>query len=432
MTKNHRKNWAENVEWTPNQIAFPSTELDIQNLVLKAANDRNKIRVIGTGHSFTELCKTEQILLSLDEYQGLVSVDKKKCQVTVKGGTKLKLLGELLWKEGLAMENLGDIDAQSIAGTICTGTHGTGTDFGTISTQIIALRLINGKGEIKSCSPTENPELFKAAQVSLGVLGVITEITLQCVPSYKLLVTNRKEELEEVMSSISERNRQNRNFEYYWFPYTQTVWTKTTNIAESGEPDKDTYLNYASELFLENYTFKALCAFAKTFPSKNKMVSKIVAKAVPTMKKLNYSHRVYATMRLVKFTEMEYNVPAEAYQDVMKEIVQLVNSEKFAIHFPIESRWVKADDIYMSPAYGRDSAYIACHVYNKKDNTEYFKALEAIFRAYGGRPHWGKSHTLTQQDVIDLYPKYPEFNKIRKEQDPDGIFTSPYIKQLIG
>ncbi|ANQ51768.1 FAD-binding protein [Flammeovirga sp. MY04] len=427
-----KSNWAGNVEFNPIQVVFPSTETEIQKIVLKAANQRSTIRVIGTGHSFSALCQTNQILMSLDNYQGLVHVDKDKQQVTVKGGTKLKLLGELLWKEGLAMKNLGDIDSQSIAGTISTGTHGTGTSFGSISTQVISLKLINGKGEIKTCSLEKDVQLFKAAQVSLGALGIITEVTLQCVPTYKLLIKNRKEDLNTILSSIEERNTVNRNFEYYWFPYTETVWTKSSNIVESGEPDKDNLLNYLSELLLENYTFKGLCEFARLFPSQNKLVSKIIAQSVPTMEKLNHSHKVYATMRLVKFTEMEYSVPAEAYQEVMKEVIRLVNSEKYPIHFPIENRWVKQDDIFMSPAFGRDSAYIACHVYNKKNYKEYFKALESIFRAYDGRPHWGKLNTITQKDVTDLYPKFMEFDTVRKNEDPDGMFTNSYLKKIIG
>ncbi|MEL6637349.1 MAG: D-arabinono-1,4-lactone oxidase [Bacteroidota bacterium] len=430
-TKDGMTNWAGNVALRPSHLAYPATETEIQNLVLKAANQGQKIRVIGTGHSFTDLCKTEQTLVSLDRYQGLVAVDRARGLATVKGGTKLKLLGELLWKEGLAMENLGDIDVQSIAGTISTGTHGTGTAFGTISTQVVALKFCNGKGEIKRCSPAEFPDLFKAAQVSLGALGIITEVTLRCVPSYKLLIKNRKEELDSVLGSIGERNRQNRNFEYYWFPYTQTVWTKTTNVVESGEPDRDNYFNYLSELILENYSFKALCELARMFPSQNKLVSRITAQSVPTMDKLSHSHKVFATTRLVKFKEMEYNVPAAAYPEVMRAVIRLVNSEQFAIHFPIENRWVKGDDIFMSPAYGRDSAYIACHVYSKKDSSPYFEALESIFRAYGGRPHWGKLHTLTQREVADAYPKFAEFDRIRKTQDPDGIFLNAYLKKIL-
>lgn len=425
-----KKNWAGNVKFMPASIAYPESESEIQQLVLKAANERHKIRMIGSGHSFSELCKTNQILVSLDKYQGLVSVDKEKLQATVKGGTKLKALGELLFKQGMAMENLGDIDAQSIAGTISTGTHGTGINFGTISTQVIALKIVTGKGEIIHCSPANHPDLFKAVQVSLGAFGIIIEVTLQCVPSYKLLIQNGKEPLDDVLATLDERNQENRNFEYYWMPYTKTTWTKSTNIVEEGKPQKDTFFNYLSELLLENYAFKMLCEFARIFPSQNKRVSRITASTVPRMKKINYSHRVYATMRIVKFTEMEYNIPADAYQEVMQEVIKTVNSGEFPIHFPIENRWVKGDDIFMSPAYDRDSAYIACHVYHKKDNSKYFQRLEDIFKAYGGRPHWGKMNTFTRQDIEERYPKFPQFNALRKEHDPDNVFLNAYLEEL--
>lgn len=432
MAKDIVKNWSGNVSFRPSSIQYPSTKKEIQDLILKAANNKQKIRVIGSGHSFSNLIETEQILVSLDNYQGLVEVNKEKMQATVKAGTKLKLLGELLYQEGLAMENLGDIDVQSVAGAISTGTHGTGTGFGVISTQVVGLRLINGKGEIISCSSTENTELFKAAQVSLGALGILTEVTLQCVPSYKLLITNSREPLDDVLNSLEERKDNNRNFEYFWFPYTKTAWTKSSNIVDSGEPNKDNVFNHLSELVLENYTLKGLCEFARMFPSKNQFVSKVTAKFAPNSTKLSLSHNVFATVRLVKFTEMEYGVPAETYQDVMKEVIDLVNTGKFKIHFPIENRWTKKDDILMSPSFGRDSAFIACHVYNKKDNTAYFKALEDIFRAYGGRPHWGKMNTITQNEVVDLYPEFTKFSAIRNEQDPERIFTSPYLQKILG
>ncbi|MEM9931797.1 MAG: D-arabinono-1,4-lactone oxidase, partial [Bacteroidota bacterium] len=366
------QNWAQNIHWHPSTVAYPASENAVQQVVLQAANDRKKVRVIGTGHSFTALCATDDVLVSLDAFQGLIHVDKDKCQATVKAGTKLHLLGELLFQQGMAMQNMGDIDVQSIAGTISTGTHGTGTAFGTISTQVVALRFVNGKGEIISCSETEQPSLFKAAQVGLGALGILTSITLQCVPSYKLALQNRKESLAAVLANLEERNAQNRNFEYYWMPYTEVAWTKTSNVVTDATPDKVNFFNYWTEYVLENYVFKALCEYAHWFPSQNEMVSKITAASITDVKKVYHSHKVYATQRLVKFREMEYNVPAAAYTEVWKDIRKTINSKRFNIHFPIENRWVKGDDILLSPAYGRDSAYIACHVYNKKDCQPYF------------------------------------------------------------
>lgn len=426
------KNWAGNIKWNPSEVAYPTTETEIQQVILRAANDRKKVRIIGTGHSFTALCQTNDILVSLDKYQGIISVDKDKYQATVKAGTKLNVLGALLFKEGMAMENLGDIDVQSIAGTISTGTHGTGKAFGTISTQVIALKFVNGKGEIIECSETKNRELFKAAQVSLGVLGIITEVTLQCVPAYKLALQNRKETIEAVFANLEERNEQNRNFEFYWMPYTNTAWTKTSNIVEAEEPDKINFFNYWSEYVLENYAFKLLCEYAHLFPSKNEAVSKITAATIADVKKVYYSHKIYATQRMVRFKEMEYNVPRDAYETVWKEVVKTINTKQFNIHFPIENRFVKGDDILMSPAYGRDSAYLACHVYSKKDHQPYFTALETIFRAHGGRPHWGKMNTLKPKDVADLYPEFTVFLQHRATQDPDKVFVNPYLQQLLG
>lgn len=426
------KNWAGNIVFQPSEIAYPTSEAAIQQIVLKAANNRKKIRIIGTGHSFTALCKTEDVLISLDKFQGIISTDKVTVQARVKGGTKLNLLGDLLFKEGMAMENLGDVDVQSIAGTISTGTHGTGTDFGTISTQVIGLRFVNGKGRIVDCSETNNRELFKTAQVSLGTLGIITQLTLQCVPAYKLALQNRNEPLVDVLATLKERNEENRNFEFYWLPYTKTAWTKTSNIVESDEPDKINFFNYWSEYVLENYAFKLFCELAHWFPSKNEFVSKMTANSATNVRKVYYSHKIYATQRMVKFREMEYNVPADAYDAVIKEVMKTVNSRKFNIHFPIENRWVKKDDILMSPAYGRDSAYIACHVYAKKDCQPYFDALEEIFMAYGGRPHWGKMNQLTPERIGELYPEFATFMKHRRAQDPDGVFISPYLEQLFG
>lgn len=425
------QNWSKRFQWQPHQILYPGSESEIQQLVRQAAENRQQIRIIGTGHSFNPLWVTEDILISLDAYQGLVSVDAASGQVVVKGGTKLHQLGALLFEQGLAMENMGDIDAQSIAGTISTGTHGTGLGFGTISTQVRAIRMVNGKGEVVQCSPTEQAELFKAAQVSLGTLGVITEITLQCVPAYKLELWSRKEELSTVLDTWTDRHRNNRNFEFYWFPYTRQAWTKTANLADE-QPDKVGMANYFTEYFLENYVFKVLCEAAARFPALNQSVSQISVSSIPTVRKVYHSHKVYATQRLVRFHELEYNIPLEAHQTVFKEIRRTIQKRNFQIHFPIENRVVKGDDAWLSPAYQRDSAYIACHVYHKKDWQAYFQAMEEIFLAHDGRPHWGKMHTLEAGQLAERYPRFGDFQKQRATQDPEGLFLNGYLRDLLG
>ena len=431
MKKRIVKNWSGSVQWNPSAIHYPDSQESIQTLIQHAVDTHQKVRLIGTGHSFTPLCKTNELLISLDKFQGIIEVDESTKQATIKAGTKLKHLGEALFEFGLAMENLGDVDVQSIAGTISTGTHGTGKNFGSISTQVVSLSFVNGLGELIHCSPKINPSLFKAAQVSLGMLGVITQITLQCVPAYKLKLINRKEALSDVLKELKFRNEENRNFEFYWFPYTNAAWTKSSNVTD-GAIQRMSFGNYFSEYILENLAFKALCEYAYRFPSQNKRISKLSAASITNTTKIYHSHKIYATQRYVKFNEMEYSVPMEAQQEVLLEIKRVFDKSKFNIHFPIENRIVKSDDIYLSPSYQRNAAFIACHAYSKKDPLPYFKVLEEIFRAYDGRPHWGKMHFLNAKDVENLYPMYDTFLKYRQLHDPMQLFLNPYLKNLFG
>lgn len=424
------KNWSENQEWNPKQFLQPTTEEEIVKIVQKAVENKQKIRVYGSKHSFTALNNSNDISLNLDNYQGLVSIDKSTNQVTVKSGTKLYKLTNLLAEQGLALENMGDIDKQSIAGAISTGTHGTGISFGNLSTQITAIKFVNGLGEVVQCSETEKQSLFKCLQISLGAFGIITEITLQCVPNYKLKLEKKVEDLETVLKNLNQLNNNNRNFEFYWFPYTKKTQTKYSNITKE-KANKDGFINYFNDVILENYAFKLVCNYAKRFPKKNVTVSKFSAKTLSSSVKVKENKDVYATPRLVKFNETEYNVPAEAYQEVFKDVTKLVNSKKFNIHFPIENRFVKGDNIYLSPAYKRDSAYIACHVYKGKEFIAYFKALEEIFSAYNGRPHWGKMHFKNAHYFSKVYPEFGTFCELRKKNDPNGIFLNEHLTQIL-
>lgn len=424
------KNWSQKITWSPDEIKFPETEEAILDLVNQAKKEKKKIRVVGSIHSFNPLWVTNHIVVSLQKYKGIIKIDKGNLTATIKAGTTLNLLGDLLFQEGLAMENLGDIDKQTLGGTISTGTHGTGLHLGTISTQVIALSFVNGNGKVVSCSKTEKPDLFKAAQVSLGALGIITEITLQCVPAYKLKLSNRKEALVEVLQTFNERISNNRNFEFYWFPKSKTVWTKSSNIVQN-EPDKVGAFNYLTEYVLENYAYKLICETARFIPSLSDSLSKFSASVVSNVDKTYHSHKVYATPRLVRFSEMEYNVPIEVYPQVIKEIIETINRNKFNVIFPIENRVVQADDAYLSPAYKRNAVYIACHVYNKKNYVPYFKVLEQIFLKYDGRPHWAKLHTLTAKEVAAKYPEFETFNQHRVEQDPDEVFLNNYLKKIL-
>jgi len=423
-------NWSGYHKWQPNQVKKPTTAGEIQRIVQQAAAENKKIRPVGSVHSFVPLSATNEVYLNLENYQGIVNINAEEKQVTVKAGTKLNLLGDLLFAINLAQENLGDIDQQSIAGSISTGTHGTGTNYGNLSTQIKKIKFINGLGEEQVCSATDKPNLFKAMQVSLGAMGVITELTLQCVPAYNLELVKKKENLEEVLTNLDEYNKSNRNFEFYWLPYTNKTQTKYTNISKQVS-DKNNFGTWLNDVFLENHVFKVICDIAKVVPNLNKGVSKLSAALIGGNTKIHKSHKVFATPRYVKFNEMEYNIPAENYKDVVKDVISTINKNKFNIHFPIENRFVKEDDIYLSPAYKRQSAYMAVHVYKGKDFKRYFNAMETIFVAYGGRPHWGKMHTRKAAYFKSIYPEWGHFIKIRNEQDPNQLFINDYLKKLL-
>lgn len=433
MMKSGRKwrNWSGIVQTTPRDVIYPSAIEEIVELVLSCRREGRRLRVVGSGHSFTAVAASDDVLVSLDRMQGIVEVDVAAQTATVWAGTKLKLLGELLHAEGFAQENLGDIDVQSIAGAISTGTHGTGIGFGTIATQVVGLTVITGTGEVISCTEASHPELFKALQVSIGSLGVIAQVTLRLRPSYKLRYESARVPLTECLARLPELNSSNRNFEFYWFPYAEPCQLKMTN--ETDEPVTSRKVrDYLSDVILENAAFGALSGLARRVPALCGTVSRICAASVPVMRKVESSHRVYATTRLVRFNEMEYNLPAEAMADVIREMRETMAREKHRVHFPIECRYVKADDIWLSPAYGRDSAYIAVHMYRGMPHERYFADMERIFLRYGGRPHWGKLHTLQAAQLSQAYPMWEKFGEVRDKLDPDGIFLNGYLRRVFG
>jgi FAD-linked oxidoreductase len=428
---NKWSNWSGSVRFQPNEIAFPENTAQVVEVVQKAAAAGKRIRTVGAAHSFTRLIETGDVLVSLDKMSGVISVDKAKHTAVVWAGTRLRDLGPLLYNEGLALVNQGDIDVQSVAGAFSTGTHGTGTEFGTLSTCILGLTLVTASGEIKQINAQENAHLLPAARVALGSLGIIIQYELQLRPVYKLQYIAKKAKLDDVLAQLEDYKTRNRNFEFYWFPFTQTVQTKESNITDA-PPIKSGFGKWLNDILLENGVFWIISKMARIFPFMAKTSAKISAWGVSGSTNTNWSHLVYATKRLVRFQEMEYNLPAENFVPALKEIVALIEAKNFRVHFPLEFRWVAPDDIWLSPANGRPSAYIAAHMYKGMPHEEYFGALEAVLKKHGGRPHWGKMHTQTAESLSKLYPHWADFHKLRKELYPKGMFLNDYLRKLFG
>ncbi|MFL5625172.1 MAG: D-arabinono-1,4-lactone oxidase, partial [Ktedonobacteraceae bacterium] len=423
------RNWSGSVQGAPRQVVKPRTSEELAQLVGAYGCDGRHVRVVGAGHSFTPLVQTDDVLMSLDNLQGIEAVDKERGTVKVYAGTRLKDLGEELLAHGLAQENLGDIDVQSIAGAISTGTHGTGIRFGTLSTQVVGMTLATASGELLECSPEQNPDVFKAAQVSLGTLGVIASLTLRVVPAKRLRFQSHRERLRDCLTNVERYKQENSHFEFFWLPYTEWVQAKFLNETDAPVSGSNLWGNF-NKIVLENGLYWLLSEACRLRPRLTRPVSKLSAQAIAPIDEVNYSHRVYATPRMVRFQEMEYNIPAEHMSTVLAEIQACIEREQFAVHFPIECRFVHADDIWLSPAYQRASAYVAVHMYRGMPYQSYFQHIEQIFQRYQGRPHWGKMHTLDAQRLAALYPHWHDFRRMRAALDPQGIFLNDYLRRL--
>jgi FAD-linked oxidoreductase len=425
------RNWSGSVACRPREVAAPRSVDELARLVAGYVRDGRRIRVAGSGHSFTPLVQTDDVLLSMAGLQGITSVDEANSTVTVLGGTPLKRLGADLLARGLAQENLGDIDVQTITGALSTGTHGTGLGFGTLATQIAGLTLVTAAGDLLELSLERDPDIFKAAQVSLGALGVVAAVTLQVVPAKRLRYHTRREQLESCLANYERYNRENTHFEFFWFPYTHWAQAKLTNETE----DKPTSSNLGSELnriVLENGVFWLFSEISRLVPPLSSTMCKLSALGIASTTAVDYSHRIYATPRAVRFQEMEYNLPIGRFAEVMGEIERVINKRRFHVNFPVECRFVRGDDIWLSPAYGRDSAYIAVHMFKGMPYREYFKAIEEIFRSYDGRPHWGKLHTLDADALAARYPRWDDFRRVRAALDSQGVFLNDYLRGLLG
>jgi len=396
------QNWSGSVQASPKQQIAVKNETDLQHLIKSVNKDNQSIRIVGSGHSFVPLCQTNDVLLNLSNKQGVLSIDTEAGEATIAAGSKLHSLGEPLLAAGLAMQNLGDIDVQSLAGALSTGTHGTGQTLGSISTQVVGLRLVTGLGELLDCSETLEPALFKAAQVSLGALGIITQVTLKLLPAYRLHERTWILPFEACMEQIEDLITNNRHFEFFWLPKEDKCALKTLN------PTELEYLPFEPES-----------------PKVSASASRYVQ-----AERIDWSNRIFPSDRERKFNEQEYAVPAEKGQDCLREIRELMQTKHQEVLWPIEYRTVAADDIPLSPFYMRDSVTLSVHQAANLPFESFFKDTESIFNTYQGRPHWGKIHYHKAATLQKLYPAWDAFQVARKSIDPRGLFQNDYLQKL--
>jgi len=429
------RNWAGTATATPARWAQPRNEAEISAAVKDAAAAGLRVRALGSGHSFTPAAATAGLALDLSLWSGITAADTRTGLVTARSGTTLRALNAAAAEFGLALANLGDIDAQTIAGALCTGTHGTGARLGGLATQIEALDLVLADGSLVTCSASARPELFAAARVGLGALGVITAVTLRCVPAFTLAADERPMPVEQVIEQFDALAADNDHFEFYWFPYGRQALVKRNNrLAPGGSaPARMPGWRRVWEFeVMENGAFGALCRLGRAVPRLIPALNRLSSAALSARSYTDASDRVFVTPRRVRFVESEYAVPRESLAGVLAELRRAVPRLAEPVMFPVEVRVAAPDDIWLSTAYGRDTAYVAIHQYTGLPYRAYFDLFESVVAGVAGRPHWGKMHSLDAARLGPLYPRFDDFRRVRAQVDPEDRFGNPYLSRVFG
>jgi L-gulonolactone oxidase len=399
-------NWSGHIRCNPSSQIDIASESDVLAAIATAARTRTTIRQRGTGHSCSPLCATDDVLMSFHGLKGITQIDPVAKSARIGPGTPISDMGEPLCKAGLALENQGDIDLQTLAGAIATGTHGTGLRLGNISSKIVGLRLALASGDVVSLSPASEPRLFDAAVVSLGALGVILDVTIALVKRYRLHERNRALAVEDCLAQFPKLQEEHRNVEFFWLPVFDKCIVKALDETQAPPTPEDLMdPPMGTPGTLERYL---------------------------RPERVHWSHRIYPSRRAALFNEMEFAVPLERGLDCFTEIRAMMQSEFPSVTWAVEYRPLAADNAYLSQAHGRPSACISVHEEASRDCLAFFSAAQEIFLSYGGRPHWGKTHFCTARQLESLYPRWSDFVDVRNELDPRGIFLNEHLREIFG
>jgi FAD-linked oxidoreductase len=425
-------NWAGDQTCRPVEVVCPRSREDLSEAVAAAAAAGRRVSVAGSGHSFTEAAMTDGTMLRIEALSGVIDADPGSGLVTVGAGTVLAGLNEELARLGLAMENLGDIDRQTIAGAISTGTHGTGARLRNISAQVEGLELVLADGSVRQLSAASQPELLRAARVGVGALGAISAVTLRCVPAFTLDRVDTSRPREQVLDCFQASADANDHFELFTFPYADSALVLERNRTEAPARPRGKWGAYLNDVVLENWALEALSATGKRFPKAIPSLSRLAGRLASGSRTIDRSDRVFANDRRVRFTEMEYGVPREDGPEAVRRVIEWVRANRYPVFFPIEMRVAAGDDALLSPSHERDTAYIAVHQYRGMEWRPYFEAVEEIMNSYGGRPHWGKRHFQTAATLAPRYPEWAAFQAARDELDPGRVFSNEYAARVLG
>lgn len=423
-------NWGLNQRAIATAAHTPGTVEDVAALVKEAAVSGCRVKAVGSGHSFTAIARTDDQRLHLDNMSGLVSIDREARLVTVQAGMTIRTLNGILARHGLALANLGDIDAQTIAGATATGTHGTGRAHATLASMIEAVTLVTGTGEILRVAAGD--PTFPAARLGLGALGIVTEMTLRCVDAFTLRADERPLPLAEVLAALDEHIAGNDHAEFYWFPYTEHVQLKRNNTVAANDQPLSKLREWIDDELLANTVYAGVNRLGRAVPAAVPTIMSVAARALTARTYTAPSHKAFVSSRRVRFTEMEYSVPRAALGEVLGALPGILDRLPFKVQFPVEVRFTGPDDVWMSHGYGRDNAYIAVHQFTGLPYEPYFRAFEEVCLGLQGRPHWGKLHYRDAASLRPVYPHFDDFLAVRDQLDPQRVFANPHLDLVIG
>lgn len=438
-------NWAGDQRCRPARVLAPRSREELAEAIGAAAAAGEKVKVTGSGHSFTEAAMTEATMVRLDALRGVLDADPASGLVKVGAGTVLRDLNGELAALGLGLENMGDIDAQTLAGAISTGTHGTGAGFGNISARVEALEMVLADGSVRELGAVgaagepgagggspDDAALLRAARVGVGALGAISAVTLRCFPAFTLRREDSAHRLSEVLDRFDEYAERNDHFELFTFPYSDRALVLERNRTAAAPQPKSRVVALLNDVLLENWALEAMAATGKRWPRTIPALARFAGLVATGTNNQDRSDRIFVNQRNVRFTEMEYAVPRADGPSAVRRVVEWVRANRYPVFFPIEVRVAAGDDASLSTAHERDTAYIAVHQYRGMEWRPYFEAVEAIMNDYEGRPHWGKRHFQTAATLAPRYPQWSEFQQARNTLDPRRTFANPYTDRVLG
>lgn len=420
-------NWAGNQRAQPSSVHRPRDADDVAAAVAYAHATGRVVTALGSGHSFTAVGRPDDVAIDCSGLSGVRAHDRAAGTVTVGAGTPLQQLNEHLLVMGLALPNLGDVAYQTISGAISTGTHGTGSRHRGIADQVVSIRLVDGNGTLRHLTGDD----ARTASVALGALGVLTEIELRVVPAFRLRAVECPRPVDRVLEELESTLDEVDFFEFYWVPHTPWALTKRNTITEE-PPAPPSRLEYAyHRILMENVAFGAVCRVGRRVPA---LIPRL-ATVLPSSGRrewVDHSHRVFTSPRWVRFTESEWAIPRDLLPDALGAVRAMVDRCGLKLNVPVEVRFGAAESAPLALAEGRDSAYVAVHVFKGMSDELAFRELAAVMRDFGGRPHWGKVHPLRSLDLAPLYPRFDTFLALRDVLDPDGTFLNEYRRRVLG